>query len=160
MSARRMEHDRAVLSGNQVPGQERRTVVNRLAPVLIALATLLSVAACTDDEAVGSGEVVDGPSQAAIDDEPPYGVGARVGETYEYTLYTHCGIEWTRIDGVWWRASTPLSDGNANPPSGWGNPYDEGEMEIVDESTATFQGGPTDVEFERTDKVDAPFTCA
>ena len=75
------------------------------------------------------------------------------------TLYTHCGIEWTRIGGMWWRASTPLSDGNGNPPFGWGNPYDKGEMEIVDRSTAIYQGGPSAVEFKRTDEDVAPFVC-
>lgn len=91
-----------------------------------------------------------------------HGAGSRAPaplETYEYTLYTHCGIEWTRIDGVWWQASAPLNDGNANPPSGWGNPYDKGEMEVVDAATAIYRGGPSDVEFERTGVVDAPFAC-
>ena len=41
-----------------------------------------------------------------------------------------------------------------------GNPYDKGEMEIVDRSTAIYRGGPRDVEFERTDEVEVPFACS
>lgn len=149
-------------TGNQTYGTHRLTPVTR-PPIFIAVAILLLTSACSgDDDTVGSGgggDVVDGPAQADIDDEPPYGVGIEVGETYDYTLYTHCGIEWTRIDGVWWQTPTPLSDGNANPPSGWANPYDKGQMDIVDDSTAIYRGGPGEVEFERTDVTDAPFVC-
>lgn len=159
-----MKHDPVVATGNQTVGPGGPTSVKRLATVLLALSALISASSCVDDgDAVssgGGGEVVNGPAQADIDDEPPYGAGVEVGETYGYTLYTHCGIEWTRIDGVWWMATLPLSDGNANPPPGWGNPYDKGEMEIVDRSTAIYRGGPRDVEFERTDEVEVPFACA
>lgn len=131
---------------------------------LIAAALVVMLTACSgDDDVVGSGgggEVVTGPAQADIDDEPPYGAGIEVGETYDYTLYTHCGIGGTRIDGVWWRAATPLNNGSGNPPPGWGNPFDKGALEIVDESTAIYRGGPGDVEFERTDMTDAPFACS
>jgi len=130
------------------PNAVRRTLA------LAALPIVLLVAACS-----GADDLVDGPAQADIDGEPPYGIGAEVGATYDYTLYTHCGIKWTRIDGVWWQASTPLNDGNANPPPSWGNPYDAGEMEIVDEATAIYRGGPSDVEFKRTEIVEAPFAC-
>ncbi len=93
------------------------------------------------------------------DNEPPYGAGVDVGETYDYVLNTHCGIEWTRIDGVWWR-TTPLDDGSGNPPAGWGNPYDSGQLQVVDETTAIYSGGPdVDVTFERTDLVEPPFVC-
>ncbi len=157
-----INHDLFVAIRNQTADSGRPTGVKRLATVLV-LSILVLASACSDDDdsggSLGGGEVVDGPAQAAIDDEPPYGMGAEVDETYEYTLYTHCGIEWTRIDGVWWRATMPLSDGNANPPPGWGNPYDKGEMEIADRSTSIYRGGPEDVEFERTEEVEAPFAC-
>lgn len=132
--------------------------------LLLALAVFCAVtlAACGDDGDVAAGsrpEVVDGPAQADIDNEPPYGSGLEVGESYDYVLYTHCGIEWARIDGVWWRTA-PLDDGNANPPTGWGNPYDAGELLVVDDTTAVYSGGSdVEVEFERTDIVEAPFTC-
>lgn len=131
-------------------------------PALVVCCAM-ALAACgdDDDDAAGSRpEVVEGPAQAEIDNEPPYGPGLDVGESYDYVLYTHCGIEWARIDGLWWR-TTPLDAGNANPPPGWGNPYDAGELLIVDDTTAVYSGGPdVEVEFERTDIVEAPFTCA
>lgn len=115
---------------------------------------MITAVGCGDD-----GGVVVGPAQADIDDEAPYGPGIAVGENYEYVLYTHCGIKWARIDGAWWR-TTPLDDGNANPPPGWGNPYDAGLLRISDDTTAKYEGGPgTTVEFVRTESVEAPFTC-
>lgn len=102
----------------------------------------------------------EGPTQADVANEPPYGPGAEVGETYDYVLYTHCGIEWARIDGVWWQA-IPLDDGRPSLlPAGWGDPYDAGELEIVTATSATYRGGPdAEVEFERTGRAEAPFTC-
>jgi hypothetical protein len=110
--------------------------------------------------ACGADDVTEGPAQEDIDNESPYGAGVDVGEAFDYVLYTHCGVEWTRIDGVWWR-TTPLNDGNANPPSGWGNPYDSGQLRIIDQTTAVYSGGPgVDIEFKRTDTVEPPFTCS
>lgn len=107
----------------------------------------------------GCAEGPNGPSQASIDNEPPYGPGAEVGETYDYVLSTHCGIKWTRIDGVWWETN-PLNDGSGNPPPGWDNPWDAGEMKILDDDTAIYRGGPgAEVRFRRTRIVEAPFTC-
>lgn len=48
--------------------------------------------------------------------------------TTPYSLYTHCGIIDARIDGTWYQAVPPLSDGSGNPPPGWGNPYQEGAI--------------------------------
>lgn len=133
--------------------------------LVLALVVCFAVAfaACGDEDGVATGgrpQVVEGPAQADIDNEPPYGPGAEVGESYDYVLYTHCGIEWARIDGVWWR-TPPVDDGNANPPSGWGNPYDAGELLVVDDTTAVYSGGPdVEVEFERTDLSEVPFACA
>jgi len=58
-----------------------------------------------------------------------------------YSLYTHCGIREANVDGRWYVADTPLSDGSGNPPAGWGNPYQDG--------TITFLS-PTRVEFSDT----------
>lgn len=122
--------------------------------VLIAVLALF-VAACSD-EASG---VVDGPADEDVADERPYGPGAEVGETYEYVLYVHCGVRWARLDGVWWETK-PLDDDSANPPDGWGNPYDAGTMTLVDDHTAEYAGGPgTTVRFERTELSEVPFEC-
>lgn len=138
----------------------RQTVTTSLGRAVVLAAALL-LGACGDDSDVPDGyrQSADGPAKADVNDQPPYGPGAEAGRSYDYVLYTHCGIEWSRIDGVWWQ-STPLDDGNANPPAGWGNPYDEGEIEIVGDTTAVYRGGPgAEIEFERTDIVEAPFSC-
>lgn len=74
-------------------------------------------------------------------------------------LYTHCGVEWAPVDGVWWQTD-PLDDGNANPPAGWGNPFDAGTLTVQADDTATYTSDTgIDVEFRRTDITEAPFTC-
>ena len=55
-----------------------------------------------------------------------------------YSLYTHCGIDWARIDGRWYRASPPLSDGSGNPPAGWGNPDQQGTIQVTSGTEAEF----------------------
>ena len=100
-----------------------------------------------------------GPPKRAALNKPPYATGAEAGETYDYVLYTHCGIKWTRIDGVWWETQ-PLDDGSGNPPPGWSNPFDAGSLKMLDDDTAIFSGGPeAKVRFKRTEIVEAPFTC-
>jgi hypothetical protein len=56
-----------------------------------------------------------------------------------YRLYTHCGISEARIGNRYYLAVHPLSDGNGNPPPGWGSPYQPGTMTIVSPSTAVFR---------------------
>lgn len=125
--------------------------MKRLAAPL--LAAILVLGGC------GSDDTVAGPPPADTANEPPYGPGAVVNEVYEYVLYTHCGIEWARIDGVWWQTDL-IDDGNRNPPDGWGNPHDAGELVIIDRDTAEYRGGPgTTVRFTRTEARDAPFAC-
>jgi hypothetical protein len=120
----------------------------RLGLAVLVLAGAMALVACGDDEIA-----------ADTGSEPPNGPGVDVGQSYDYALYTHCGIEWARIDGVWWRTE-PLDDGNGNPPRGWGNPYDSGQLHIVDETTAIYSGGPDgNITFERTDLAEAPFFC-
>ncbi|MBI4310823.1 MAG: hypothetical protein HY681_03485 [Chloroflexi bacterium] len=73
--------------------------------------------------------------------EAPCAVGVKAGKAYPYTLYTHCGILWAYFDERWWEASPHLGDGSGNPPSGWGNPFDRGTMEMVGEGGARFISG-------------------
>lgn len=55
-----------------------------------------------------------------------------------YQLYTHCGVSEARIDGRYYKATRPLSDGSGNPPAGWGNPYQAGTMTMVSAKQAVF----------------------
>jgi hypothetical protein len=77
-----------------------------------------------------------------------------------YRLYTHCGIEWALIDGAYWHADRPLSDGHGNPPSGWGNPFQDGTLILLDQSTATFTASAGSVALRRTDRTKPPSICS
>jgi hypothetical protein len=64
---------------------------------------------------------------------------AAAGSPQPYQLYTHCGIDEARIGSRYFEAVHPLSDGNGNPPSGWGNPYQQGTMTLVSRTDAVFR---------------------
>ncbi|MGZ4702928.1 MAG: hypothetical protein ACXV98_17100 [Ilumatobacteraceae bacterium] len=55
-----------------------------------------------------------------------------------FDLYTHCGIYGTMINGVWWRATTPLGDGHGGPPAGWTDPSQPGTMTFYGDDLAVF----------------------
>jgi hypothetical protein len=55
-----------------------------------------------------------------------------------FDLYTHCGIVEAKIDGRWYAANPPQSDGNANPPAGWGDPYQNGTITFRSSTQAEF----------------------
>jgi hypothetical protein len=109
----------------------------------------LILGACSDGD-----EATEGPTGAELE-EAPYGPGVEIDRTYDYALYVHCGVEWARIDGTWWQTA-PLNDGNANPPKGWGNPYHDGELVLIDDTSAMFAGPDGPIEFARTDRSDSP----
>ena len=56
-----------------------------------------------------------------------------------FELYTHCGIHELKTDDgrFFERADGPLTDGNGNPPPGWDNPYQSGQL-VVTEDAAVF----------------------
>jgi hypothetical protein len=56
-----------------------------------------------------------------------------------YVLYTHCGIDEARIDNHYYEAVHPLNDGSGNPPTGWGNPYQQGTITLVSPAEALFR---------------------
>jgi hypothetical protein len=92
---------------------------------LAAVAGMLVLAGCgTANQAAGNASA--GRPRASVSPAVPY------------LLYTHCGIDWTRVDGRWYRASPPLSDGSGNPPSGWGNPDQQGTIQMVSGTEAEF----------------------
>jgi hypothetical protein len=61
------------------------------------------------------------------------------GSPQPYRLYTHCGIDEARIGNQYFEAVHPLSDGQGNPPPGWGNPYQPGTMTLLSPATAVFR---------------------
>lgn len=62
-----------------------------------------------------------------------------VGSTRPYQLYTHCGVDEVRIGNRYFEAEHPLSDGQGNPPPGWGNPYQQGTMTLLSPTEAVFR---------------------
>lgn len=91
---------------------------------------------------------------------PANGVTAEIHAGKPYRLYTHCGIEWARIRGTFWRAARPLSDGNGNPPGGWGNPFEDGSLTFTSRATAKFNSPAGSVIFERTSRTRPPEICS
>jgi hypothetical protein len=92
----------------------------------------------------------------------PYGPGVELRVPYEYVLYTHCGILGARIDGREWDAHPPLFDDyGANPPPGWGNPFDQGTMMLLTRDDAEFRSasGETARFRPRPPNGDGPAVC-
>lgn len=77
-----------------------------------------------------------------------------------YRLYTHCGIEWTEINGTYWRTDNPLSDGHGNPPPGWGNPYQTGSLRSMSPAIAVFTSPAGSVTFHYTPLTTPPVVCS
>ncbi len=61
------------------------------------------------------------------------------GSPQPFRLYTHCGVGEARIGNRYFEAVHPLSDGQGNPPPGWGNPYQAGTMTLLSPATAMFR---------------------
>jgi hypothetical protein len=56
-----------------------------------------------------------------------------------YSLYTHCGIYEARVGDTYYLADEPIEDGQGNPPSDWGNPFQAGWMTFPASGVAVFQ---------------------
>jgi len=72
---------------------------------------------------------------------PPASVrpsAAATPRSVPYNLYTHCGIAYAKVGNRYYQATVPLSDGSGNPPSGWGNPYQQGTLTFVSPTRAIF----------------------
>jgi hypothetical protein len=110
-------------------------------------AALAVVAGCSSQEAARS--LPAGSRRADT-------IGTAAGRSSQYRLYTHCGIEWGSIDGVYWHADQPLSDGNGNPPPDWDNPFQVGTLTVNDHATAEFVSAARSVTFRRTDRTEPP----
>jgi len=77
-----------------------------------------------------------------------------------YQLYTHCGIDWAKIHGTFWKAAHRLSDGQGNPPAGWGNPSQNGTLTFTSATTAVFKSAAGNVTFHRTARTQPTLTCS
>lgn len=111
-----------------IRAETRTRIVNRRAMSPIAVAISLALAGC------GSTGGLPGSANAT---RPS--VSIRVGSSLPYSLYTHCGVLSATINGQIFYAEPALTDGQGNPPRGWGNPYDAGELTVESTTTIDFQ---------------------
>lgn len=114
-----------------------------LKPRSLKVAALLAVmltAGCTSSvsleppraETPSSTSSDNGPSNTSSEAVTPSGKQVEV--------YTHCGVENTRIQGVWWHAQPPLYNKQRNgPPAGWGDPSQTGTLTVVSDDRAVFE---------------------
>jgi len=81
-----------------------------------------------------------------------------VGATAEYDLYAHCGVQFTKIDGLTWRTRL-RDDGNGNPPPGWPQVI-HGKVERVAADTVIFSSDEIPDRITFHPAPDATYTCA
>lgn len=107
-----------------------------------------AVMGTVDDALVMNGEVI---GVGGADGAPAVwrGVGAAdsanspaavAGVDYPISIYTHCGLDRSRIDfdGSFWDPVGETSDGQGNPPAGYDNPYDRGTIRLLPDGTSEF----------------------
>lgn len=104
-------------------------------PALAAAVMAVVLAACGS----GSGPAAQGTTPARPSTTAAAAAAAAGGSARPYQLYTHCGIDEARIGNRYFEAVHPLSDGQGNPPPGWGNPYQPGTMTLVSAAKAVFR---------------------
>ena len=108
--------------------------------VACAAAGLLATACASsaNSSACRAGQETGRTAAGATGGSAPPSSSASAANSMPYDLYTHCGIDEARINGRFYEAAKPLSDGNSNPPPGWGNPYQHGTMTLAWPSEAVF----------------------
>lgn len=114
--------------------------------LLIAVAGLIAIlAAAVIFEIASAGARALPPQIGAVDPQPvgngqfrffPHSGRVTVGVPYRFQLYTHCGLDYplaVDFDGSFWDpiGPGPASDGSGNPPTGYGNPFDQGTMTLI-----------------------------
>lgn len=66
------------------------------------------------------------------------------GVVYRFRLYTHCGLDNSvslDFDGAFWDPIGPkaTSDGSGTPPQGFGNPFDNGTIQLLQHDLAQYR---------------------
>jgi len=88
------------------------------------------------DRATDDASPLDAPEGSAAD---AAAVPATIGETVPFELATHCGVLGAYVDGVWFAADPPLTDGSGHPPPDWGDPAQPGMLTRLSADTAEFR---------------------
>lgn len=81
-----------------------------------------------------------------------------VGDTTQYNLSAHCGVEFAKIDGVTWKTRL-RHDGHHNPPDGWPQLI-HGSLERVGVDEAVFSSKEIPETLTFRPAPDAYYTCA
>jgi hypothetical protein len=112
-----------------------------LAVAVAVLALVLAVAVIV--EITSSGVRTLPPQVGSVAPQPlgnglsryfPRSGRASLGVSYQFRLYTHCGLDWPLamdFDGSFWDPIGVASDGYGNPPPGYGNPIDQGIITLI-----------------------------
>jgi hypothetical protein len=113
---------------------------NHRARVVAALSAALLAASCTSDSSIESAPT-ETPSSSTPSDNAPSNTPSRGAASGKpFALYTHCGVENTRIRGDWWHADPPLyNKRRTGPPAGWGDPYQTGTLTMLTDNRAVFE---------------------
>ena len=114
-----------------------RRGVRRWGAVAILAGTAMVLTACGGGTATQT--ATETATRAAPSAAPSRTAAAATGSARPYLLYTHCGIDEARIGNRYYQAVHPLSDGQDNPPAGWGNPYQRGTMTLLSPDEALFR---------------------
>jgi hypothetical protein len=119
---------------------------------ITSLSVVVFTAGCTstDDRSVETSptETPSSTESSKEPSDPPSGGGLPSDKQFE--VYTHCGVESARIDGVWWHAKPPLyNQRQSGPPAGWGDPYQRGTLTMVSDDRAVFEALGQQVVFVR-----------
>ena len=103
---------------------------------LVGFLVATVVAGCGADGAEVDRDAVGGGGPSRVGEQ----TSVRVGETVDFSMYTHCGVESTNFNGRVWNAVQPLysSPEKLGPPSGWDDPYQDGRLTLESRDRAVF----------------------
>jgi hypothetical protein len=105
----------------------------------------------------------DGPVAATVPSDGPSSVASAAPSAMDagrpFDLSTHCGVLGADIGGVWFVAEPPLTDGQGNPPEGWGDPYQPGTLTMLSATQAVFRDDAGHEVQLRADDAARPALC-
>jgi hypothetical protein len=104
------------------------------ASVLVIVVATLTIGACSRSS---SSVRVDGTTTPSVPSIERGATSAPPGRSVVASLYTHCGIYATKLDGAWYLATPPVSP-RQTYLAGWRDPVDTGTMHIRADGIATF----------------------
>ncbi len=115
---RETDRDIAPLRPGPIMARGRRRILRRrMAAMAVAIAGVTATATLVEFDLPSSRQqvVVATASQTEGQPLPRPDVNQQLieGQSYEYQLYGHCGIDWIKLSGSWWRAATPINESGA-----------------------------------------------